>query len=96
MASVNWDRTENVEACMLVVTGDEHAGQDACAYCQGGRGVIAGCFTLGDLSQGSCANCHYNGMGSKCSFRKSEVVPYPSKYSLLVRAYIRNWPLTTR
>lgn len=46
----------------------------ACSTCAAGNGPFVSCVVLKNLDcqhffDGSCANCHFNKQGSKCSFR---------------------------
>lgn len=66
------DGTRNSAA--WVQTRGEQATH-ACGTCAAGHGPFSTCVTSksGDGQQffdGSCANCHFYGRGTKCSFRK--------------------------
>jgi len=67
--STNMDRPANVEAAFAQVVGQLPAGGQ-CRHCVGGHGPWRVCVVVGGCFGGSCANCHYNSEGQRCSFRK--------------------------
>lgn len=68
-------------AAAWVQTRREQAS-NLCKHCVAGKGPFASCVTLkmGDqqFSEGSCANCHFNKNGARCSFRASLVTISPA------------------
>lgn len=64
---VNTDRAANFEALLVQRVGEQQA--PACSHCRSGYGPWTLCVTSNGLLSGSCANCHYNSEGSRCSFR---------------------------
>ncbi|KAI0112467.1 hypothetical protein GGR51DRAFT_42262 [Nemania sp. FL0031] len=65
-------RTSNVKAALVQVTGVQHPLETSCLKCRKGLGLWTGCITAppphNNALRGSCANCFYNGTGSKCTF----------------------------
>jgi hypothetical protein len=61
-------RDANIEAVLAQSTGQ--INDPECAHCAQGSGVWASCVSVPGSSLGSCANCHYNNEGNRCSLRK--------------------------
>ncbi|KAI0411697.1 hypothetical protein F5X98DRAFT_43062 [Xylaria grammica] len=68
-------RPTNIKAALIQAAGIQHAPSAACLHCRKGRGLWVSCVTTprehDNALRGSCANCFYNGTGSKCSFNLS-------------------------
>jgi hypothetical protein len=68
-------RSSNREAYLAQCVG---AVQTApCKSCLKGQGPWKGCVVVADFLKGSCANCHYNGEGQRCSFRPGKFIYFP-------------------
>lgn len=65
---VRLHRDANVEAILAQFAGQ--VNDPECAHCVQGSGVWASCVSVPGCLVGSCANCHYNNEGSRCSLRK--------------------------
>lgn len=64
---INTTRASNFEAYLCQVVG---VLQDVgCLNCKQVNGPWEGCVAEDGYFGGSCANCHYNSMDSRCSFR---------------------------
>lgn len=61
-------RTANIEANLAQITGRVNVPE--CAQCTQGSGVFALCVSVPSQLRGSCANCHYNDKGARCSLRE--------------------------
>ncbi len=61
-------RSANMEAYIGQIVGNVNRPQ--CSHCTNGSGVWASCITVEGYFNGSCANCHYNNEGVRCSFSK--------------------------
>ncbi|KXX74932.1 hypothetical protein MMYC01_207828 [Madurella mycetomatis] len=68
---LNWDRPTNREAALMQVTGWDPDISE-CVSCQGNTGPFLNCIVSDICGNGSCANCHYNSEGKRCSFRQAE------------------------
>lgn len=81
-AKFSMDRTSNSEAWVGQHVGDEAASP--CYHCSKGQGPFKGkpCVVVEDYFGGSCAGCHYNSLGTRCSFRKEEDSAPGGKLSL--------------
>jgi hypothetical protein len=66
--AVNLSRSINLEACYGQATGQIQAVP--CTHCASGSGPWTECVVVAGSFWGSCANCHYSSMGSRCSLRK--------------------------
>jgi hypothetical protein len=65
-------RSSNREAYLAQCVG---AVQTApCKPCLKGQGPWKGCVVVTGFLKGSCANCHYNGEGRRCSFRPGKFI----------------------
>ncbi|KAK4151274.1 hypothetical protein C8A00DRAFT_17312, partial [Chaetomidium leptoderma] len=62
------NRTYNFEAALMQLTGVE--AEDQYDTCKKHTGPFATCVVSDICSGGSCASCHYNSEGKRCSFRK--------------------------
>ncbi|KAI1160357.1 hypothetical protein F5B18DRAFT_513270 [Nemania serpens] len=74
-------RKSNLIAVLVQIAGVHEPPADACVRCKKGRGLWTGCITAPllhkNMVHSACANCFYNGTGSKCSFLKpSKLFPY--------------------
>ena len=65
--SINTTRSSNYEAYLMQAVGDSR--DDACRNCKKDDGPWEGCVTLDGFFGDSCANCHFNSMDQRCSFR---------------------------
>lgn len=68
-------RAKAVMAVLARLRGREMEGNAACRHCRSSNGPFGSCVVLTDdndvrYMNGSCANCHYNGSGTRCDFRK--------------------------
>jgi hypothetical protein len=63
-------KSQNYEGVLAFTRGQVMEDANACEQCKGGFGPFAKCVVVKGLMRGSCANCHYGGKGSGCSFRK--------------------------
>ncbi|KAI0441329.1 hypothetical protein F4803DRAFT_427242 [Xylaria telfairii] len=68
-------RKSNLKAALIQIAGVHHPPAVECLQCRKGRGLWTGCVTAPaqqyNALRRSCANCFYNGTGSKCSFINS-------------------------
>ncbi|KAK3394926.1 hypothetical protein B0H63DRAFT_62381 [Podospora didyma] len=60
----------NAEAALMMLKGLWKLPEDECLHCQAENGPFAQCVAIPGIGQGSCANCHYNCAGERCSFRQ--------------------------
>jgi hypothetical protein len=67
-AAIKWARIVNREA--VLAQGRGLVAEAACKHCAGGHGPFNECVVLPGRLGGSCANCHYNSSGARCSFRR--------------------------
>jgi hypothetical protein len=65
--TLQFKRNTNCEAALMQITGTEAPSQ--CEKCESGFGKFTSCVITAVYGQGSCVNCHYNSMGTGCSFR---------------------------
>jgi hypothetical protein len=65
--SINTSRSSNLEAYLMQAVGDWR--DDACKNCKKDDGPWVGCVALDGFFGDSCANCHFNSMDQRCSFR---------------------------
>ena len=75
---LNWGRPTNQEAVLGQTRGNYQ--QESCKKCIDEDGPFTTCVVVSGEFSGSCANCHYNSLGSSCSFR-------PCKYFSLFASY---------
>jgi hypothetical protein len=66
--NVRLNRDANIEANLAQITGQVNVPE--CAHCARRNGVFALCVSAPDQLSGSCANCHYNNEGVRCSLRE--------------------------
>jgi len=69
----NLSRIANREAILAQAVGDEEG--TPCIHCGKGEGVFTSCVRVCieddlHLLKGSCASCHANSLGSRCSLRR--------------------------
>ena len=62
------NRDANIEANLAQITGQVNVPE--CAHCARENGVFALCVSAPGHLSGSCANCHYNNEGVRCSLRE--------------------------
>jgi hypothetical protein len=65
-------KSQNVVALFIQLSGAE--SHERCTACAQQNGIWAECVVSSDdqvrrSTKGSCANCYYNGLASRCSFR---------------------------
>jgi hypothetical protein len=60
-------RSSNREAYLAQCVGAVQIA--SCKSCSKGHGPWKGCVVVAGYLKESCANCHYNGEGQRCSFR---------------------------
>jgi hypothetical protein len=66
--TLNLARSSNMEAYLGQLTGQENA--TPCMHCgQKSAGIWTRCVSVEGFFLGSCANCHYNNEGVRCSLR---------------------------
>jgi hypothetical protein len=63
-------RANNEEAWLGTQAGA--VATPPCAPCARGIGPFTVCVIVDGLFRHSCANCHYGGNGTRCSFRQSK------------------------
>ncbi|KAH8752296.1 hypothetical protein F5883DRAFT_577052 [Diaporthe sp. PMI_573] len=73
-AAFSLKKTQNVLALFIQISGE--SSRRRCRTCRQGHGLWAECVVtdhpdVDRTTQGACANCYYNGLGSKCSFREN-------------------------
>lgn len=70
-SKLNLQRPSNRDAVLAQAVGEEEPR--ACNHCMKEEGAFRTCVTVKDewglLLQGSCASCHVNSAGNRCSFR---------------------------
>lgn len=71
-------KIHNATALLVQLTGED--ADPPCQSCSQGHGLWVGCVRskspeVERLTQRACANCYYNGLGTKCSFRDSTSKP---------------------
>ena len=64
------NKAANIEAGLVQCRGIKHS--ISCSSCQKGNGPFVGCVTIPGQLDGSCANCHYHRLGSRCNFRRGK------------------------
>jgi hypothetical protein len=62
------NRDANIEANLAQITGQVNVPE--CTHCAQRNGVFALCVSASGQLSGSCANCHYNNEGVRCSLRE--------------------------
>lgn len=62
------DRSSNRESYLAQCVGE--VALEPCKHCKKGSGPYLLCVTVPGYLWESCANCHYNNEGVRCSFRK--------------------------
>lgn len=58
----------NVESNLAQFTGQ--VNNPECSHCSRKNGVFSSCVSVTGQLNGSCANCHYNNEGIRCSLRE--------------------------
>ncbi|KAL1845930.1 hypothetical protein Daus18300_014406 [Diaporthe australafricana] len=76
-AAFNTKKPPNLLALFIQLSGQE--SKQSCRTCRQGHGRWDGCVVCSQpevqrFTEGACANCYYNGLGSKCSFRQNSPV----------------------
>ena len=66
--SINWSRSENVEAVLMQVTGT--IADISCESCLRGAGPFQGCVVSELCGRGACANCYYGSDRRRCNLRR--------------------------
>ena len=66
---LNTGRPTNFEAVLGQIVGQ--FAPAPCRHCAGGYGPWTLCVVVPGHFGGSCANCHYGSLGTRCSLRKS-------------------------
>jgi hypothetical protein len=84
----------NVMAILAQLRGNEMESEAACHHCSSGNGPFESCVVLSDedgvrYMNGSCANCHFNGSGTRCDFRKFSLQVLLSHNLTVLDAYQR-------
>lgn len=64
---IKWHLLANREA--VLVQGRGLLTEAPCNHCRDGHGPFVDCVVLPGQLGGSCASCHYNKCGARCSFR---------------------------
>lgn len=79
-------RKSNIRAVLIQASGEAQDGALRCARCVSGMGPWDRCIrtrgcnddsSSSDPLRGSCANCFYNGSGSKCNFSQPNNSKFP-------------------
>ena len=52
----------------------------ACEHCSKGIGPFTEYIVMKNIFSGSCANCHFNDLGTRCSLRAGAFYTYKSNY----------------
>ncbi|KAI9646436.1 hypothetical protein NHQ30_004428 [Ciborinia camelliae] len=60
-------RSSNMEAWLAQFVGKVNT--PPCSHCFGWAGPFVKCVSVSRMLGGSCANCHYGGVGQRCSLR---------------------------
>ncbi|DAA73952.1 TPA_exp: Uncharacterized protein A8136_3938 [Trichophyton benhamiae CBS 112371] len=74
--NLNLARAINRESIIMQLRG--HPASAACEHCNKGAGPFIECIVMKDTFSGSCANCHFNDLGTRCSLR-TESLTSPNK-----------------
>ena len=61
------DRMTNYEAALAQIVGTVNSRP--CGNCSKGNGPFVLCVSRPGVFNESCANCHYNSLGKRCSLR---------------------------
>ncbi len=61
-------RSQNIEAWVCQERG--RLPEAECDHCKNSFGPFTCCVVFPDYIHGSCANCHYGSLSSRCSIRK--------------------------
>ena len=64
----NLKRSSNIEALIGQIVGT--TADPECTHCTNGSGMWVKCVVADTFFGGSCCNCHYNNMGTRCSLSK--------------------------
>jgi hypothetical protein len=67
------DRKTNIEAVLAQAVGT--GSTPACKSCEGNYGPFTSCRVVEGFLKGSCASCHFNDDGSRCSLRCKSSTP---------------------
>jgi hypothetical protein len=70
--NINLFEARNCEAALAYSRGQVIEDANACRSCKRGNGPFRKCIIIKDYISGSCSNCHYNGGGTRCSFRSGK------------------------
>ncbi|KAF8460687.1 hypothetical protein BDZ91DRAFT_798766 [Kalaharituber pfeilii] len=68
---IRYKPIQNLEAAIAQTRGVLHTGEKACLPCRRILGPFAQCVRVPGQFMESCASCHYNAMGARCSFRQT-------------------------
>ncbi|KAH6951116.1 hypothetical protein BKA56DRAFT_606089 [Ilyonectria sp. MPI-CAGE-AT-0026] len=73
---LNFSRSQNCDAMIRHLMGDEREAQDCCTRCAQKKGALIGCI----VAEGStiCGNCDWNRSGLGCSLASHSESPKPS------------------
>ncbi|KAH7124691.1 hypothetical protein EDB81DRAFT_951668 [Dactylonectria macrodidyma] len=66
---VNLRNSQNCDAILRYMYGDEREGTDRCSKCMAAKGALPKCVIWGTFS---CANCDWNRSGAVCSLAPAE------------------------
>ena len=66
--NIRLNRDANIEANLAQIIGQVNIPE--CAHCARRNGVFVLCVSAAGQLSGSCANCHYNNEGVRCSLRE--------------------------
>jgi Protein of unknown function (DUF3716) len=72
--TLDLQRSSNREAYLAQCVGAVKTAP--CKSCLKGQGPWQGCVVVAGFLKESCANCHYNGEGKRCSFRPGKFHPF--------------------
>lgn len=82
--AINNERMGNREAILAQACGN--VVPSACSLCSKRNGPWTECVVATGFLGGSCANCHYNSGGSKCSLRPPGNLNPLAKYILYIQS----------
>ncbi|KAJ5272649.1 hypothetical protein N7478_007774 [Penicillium angulare] len=74
----------NAEALLAQSTGEVPPGDQACRYCQEGKGILDGCVRV--PNEKFCANFHLCSAKKRCSFESDTNLAPASSYMVIAQA----------
>jgi hypothetical protein len=82
-SAINLDTPGNRDAYLAQAVGS--VASPACSHCTKSNGAWVGCVVVPGYFLGSCANCHYNNEGPRCTLRPCK---YYFFYSRLLSTFL--------